>query len=269
MKISFFTVVYNNIYDTEKYLRSLSLQVEVPSSVGIQCIVIDNSTNTDIILQLNELVSEFEFAVLLRPGQNLGYFGGFNYAFDNTVAASSDFVVLCNNDLVFDKHFVHKLCSKVYPNECHVICPDVVTLDEIHQNPHVLKPLGFFQRSKLDLYFSNYYIARLLVFIRNLLSVKSNKGKKKRLPTYIHMGIGACYLLNKGFFKHSKRLNYPFFLYGEEAFLTKQVHDHGGKLFYDPDLVVQHAESATLSKLPSRIIYNFARDGYFVYRRYY
>ena len=57
-------------------------------------------------------------------------------------------------------------------------------------------------------------------------------------------------------------------LFGEEAFLTKQVHDAGGKLYYDPKLVVRHKESATVSRLPSRRTYEFARTAYPDYRKF-
>lgn len=83
------------------------------------------------------------------------------------------------------------------------------------------------------------------------------------------MGIGACYVLLPAFLKKYKSLVFPHFLYGEEAYLSRQVHERGGLLFYDPDLVVLHKESATLSKLPKRTTYEFGRDGYWHYRGFY
>ena len=85
----------------------------------------------------------------------------------------------------------------------------------------------------------------------------------------IHMGIGACYILPSVYFDFIKRLDYPFFLYGEEAFFSQQIHTAGGTLFYDSSLSVLHAESATLSKLPSRMTYEYARQGYPTYKKFY
>ena len=83
------------------------------------------------------------------------------------------------------------------------------------------------------------------------------------------MGIGACYVLLPSFLSRFRQLDFPHFLYGEEAYLTRQVHSAGGKLYYDPELKVQHKESATLSKLPKRTTYEFGRDGYWSYRTFY
>lgn len=81
------------------------------------------------------------------------------------------------------------------------------------------------------------------------------------------MGIGACYILSPEFLKIFNQLDYPHFLYGEEAYFSNQIHSSGGILWFDPDLVVHHAESATLSKVPKRTAYEFSKSGYPSYRR--
>ena len=81
------------------------------------------------------------------------------------------------------------------------------------------------------------------------------------------MGIGACYILTRAFLERFKELHYPYFLYGEEAYFSNQIHTAGGILWFDPVLRVHHAESATLSKIPKRTAYEFARSGYPSYRK--
>jgi GT2 family glycosyltransferase len=81
------------------------------------------------------------------------------------------------------------------------------------------------------------------------------------------MGVGACYVLTPEFFRQFKTLRYFFFLYGEEAYIADQIHSAGGLLLFDPDLRVDHAESAALSKVPNRTAYEYARKGYPDYRR--
>jgi GT2 family glycosyltransferase len=82
----------------------------------------------------------------------------------------------------------------------------------------------------------------------------------------ISMGVGACYVLTSSFIEKIGNLYFPWFLYGEEACLAWQVRDAGGIIWYDPDLIVSHAESASCSKLPSRLAYDFGRESYWGYR---
>lgn len=82
------------------------------------------------------------------------------------------------------------------------------------------------------------------------------------------MGVGACYILTTEFFKKFKKLDYPHFLYAEEAYLTNQIHTAGGIHWFDPDLRVHHAESASLSKIPKRTAYEFGKSSYWGCRHF-
>ena len=265
----FVGVVYNNYYDTVDFCQSLSQMAF--NRDRLVCFLVDNSDAKEIQNGIDSLVIEFPFVKILRPGNNLGYFGGFNFFFDSPFFDLNDIVVLCNNDLIFDREFCEKYFLNIYPNDVYVVCPDVVTVDGVHQNPHVMAPLGLLARLKLDLYFTHYYVACLLRWVqRGLIYLfGSKKRTEPSSPGYLYMGIGACYILLPTFFDKFSRLEFPHFLYGEEAYLAKQVHSAGGKLYYDPRLKVLHKESATLSKLPSRVTYEFGREGYWHYRSFY
>lgn len=268
-KLTFVAVVYNNYPDTADFINSISTQIEPEKHVS--CFIVDNSDSSEVRDNLDRIPLAHPFVTILRPPCNVGYFGAFNYYLDHNPVGRSEIVVLCNNDLVFSENFVETIGSRHYADDVFVVCPDVVTLDGAHQNPHVLKPRTRLQRLKLDLYFSNYYVACGLRVLQRIFKpfLKSKRRKEPSQPGYLHMGIGACYVLLPSFFSKFRRLDFPHFLYGEEAYLTKQVHSAGGRLYYDPELKVQHKESATLSKLPKRTTYEFGRDGYWSYRTFY
>jgi GT2 family glycosyltransferase len=268
LKYEFVTVVYNNSKDTHDFLESLS---SMHCNGDVSCVIIDNSDVDNIINEIKKLELIFPFVKVLNSGENLGYFGAFNYYFKNSHLFDGDIVLLCNNDLIFCNDFLLNFEKSTYPENVFVVCPDVITLDGVHQNPHVLKPRTKIQRIKLDLYFTHYYVACILIFIKKISGLNSKKSKVHSYsnPGYLHMGIGACYVLLPTFLDKFKYLNFPHFLYGEEAYLTEQVHNAGGALYYDPALKVQHKESATLSKLPKRKTYQFGRDGYWSYRKFY
>ena len=267
--IIFLAVVFNNFDDTYDFCKSLDSQLIL--GVNLRCVLIDNSDSAVVKSKIDGLKIEFKFVSVLRPEKNLGYFGAFNYFFQSTTCENFDAVVLCNNDLVFSSDFTQELRSLKCPNNVMVICPDVTTIDGVHQNPHVLKPRSFFGKLKLDFYFTHYLIAKFLLSIKcQINKFRPFKRRINAAPSgYLHLGIGACYVLLPSFFNHFNRLDYPHFIYGEEAYLTRQVHSAGGRLYYVEVLKVLHKESATLSKLPSRLTYEYGKEGYWSYRSFY
>lgn len=269
MEIIFVIVVYNNYTDTIDCVSSIA-DLE-KGDWPIRCTVVDNSDDNNVKIKIDSIKEKFKFVEILRPKNNLGYFGAFNYFFSKNGKLGNSFIALCNNDLMFDKKFGAKLQSSRYPEDVFVICPDIITLEGRHQNPHVLKPRSSIQRLKLDLYFSHFYVACALRWVQRIgkLLIRRRTRTDAGKACYLHMGIGACYILRPVFFDKFKQLEFPHFIYGEEAYLSKQVHDAGGRLYYDPNLKILHKESVTLSKLPKRKTYEFGRDGYWSYRKFY
>lgn len=264
-EIQVVAVSYNNYKDTLEFCQSV--RTAKSSRFQVSCFIVDNSDDESIKSLIDSLENDFNFVNILRPAKNIGYFGGFNYFFESEFFESAAIVLICNNDLIFDANFFDILHKNKYSEDVFVVCPDIITVDGFHQNPHVLHPIGRVARLKLDLYFSGYFFAFLLKKIKNILNIER---RNKIFPSgYLHMGIGACYVLLPGFFLRFKSLYYPHFLYGEEAYLSNQVHSASGRLFYDPALKITHKESATLSKLPSRKTYGYAREGYWKYRKFY
>ena len=165
---------------------------------------------------------------------------------------------------MLEENFFEILSRSTFSDDIYAVCPDVITNDGIHQNPHVIDRYTFFQKLLLDIYFSNFFVGSLLRKVKYLFSDRrTNKDFDGKV---IHMGIGAIYIFTNKFFKFCNRLEYPVFLYGEEAFISKQIHSNGGVLWYSPHLVVHHRESATLSLTPDRKKYDWSRASYRLHR---
>lgn len=264
----FVVVVYNNYDDTRELLESLKACTNC--NFIIRCELIDNSENTEIVSKIKKLSQKFNFVNVHKTQQNIGYFGAFNYFLKNYTTGNDETIILCNNDLTFNCDFCVQLYKNRYPEDVLAVCPDVVTFDGVHQNPHVAKPLGLLSRSKLDLYYSTYWIARLLTPFRKIKCIFNNNRDNGNLaPGYLFMGIGACYVLLPRFFHYFKVLDYPYFLYGEEAYFSNQVHSVHKQIYFDPALMVSHKESGTLMHVPSQKKYEYARSGYWTYRKLY
>jgi len=265
--VSFICVNFNNSRYTEKFCESLSAQSGLGEAFLVRCAVVDNSTDEADSARLKAICRKCEWIQYIDSGANLGYFGGLSRGLAQRPQDHSQFVVLCNNDLEFDPSFCRELLALASDPRAFAICPDVITRDGEHQNPHLLERVPAFRRFQFDLFFSHFYVACVLSFFRRLfrrLSVATPPSYDERRE--IHMGVGACYVLTENYFSHFDNLDCPVFLYGEEVFMSAQIHSKGGILIYEPRLRVNHAESAALSRIPRRVAYEYERKSYPLYR---
>jgi GT2 family glycosyltransferase len=269
--VSFVTVNFNNSNYTSKMLISISNQRLMINDISINCIVVDNSTDLNDSSLLLDICSRYDWVSIIKSDKNSGYFGGLNIGLKELFLNNYDAVVVCNNDLEFNNDFVNSFLLKSYQENIYAICPDVITNDGIHQNPHHLEGISFFEKFSFDLYFSNYWIGVVLKLISSKLKKIKNKKAtinfSKITACEINQGVGACYVLMPNFFKNcGNKLYFPWFLYGEEACLSWQIRSKGGISWFDPELIVKHDESASTSKLPARKGYEMARTSYWGYR---
>ena len=266
-RINFIAVNFNNSHYTAKLLDSLRLQDGMGKEFAMDCVIVDNSTNSDQAVQCQELSAQCPWSSYIRSGENLGYFGGLNTGLAVEGVRDADFVIICNNDLEFEPQFCAELTRRQYDEKVFAVCPDVITADGYHQNPHVLKRINWFRRFQFDLYFSHYYVARLLLMILRVVRTSPSSPPQPQHGCETHLGVGACYVLTAQFLRRFSQLNSPSFLYGEESYISDQIHTAGGILWYDVALRVHHKECAATSTMRERTAYDFARAGYPDYRR--
>jgi GT2 family glycosyltransferase len=265
--IRFFCVNFNNTVFSRKLVRSLEIQNGRMVDFSVDCINEDNTTNEQEAEGCQSISTGHSWVTYIRAPKNLGYFGGLNYGLSMTEASDAAYVVVCNNDVEFEEDFCERLIRATYAPNVFSVCPDVTTPDGLHQNPHILKRISTLRRLQFDFYFAHYYVSRLLFLILRLVRPVKVSPTQPREGCELHMGVGACYVLTRAFLIRFKNLTYPFFLYGEEAYISNQIHTAGGILWFDPHLHVRHAESAALSRVPNRTAFEYARKGYRDYKR--
>ena len=272
MKVLFVCVNYNGSPFTEQYLASIYAldNAMATRSFVLSVLVVDNASSDEDKLLLGSIVGKYEFAKVIYSEVNLGYFPGLNLGLSSVNKSDYDYIVVGNNDLCFDRSFLSNLSLQEYSPDTLVVAPNVIASDSYSQNPHCIAKVSNVRKFLYMIYFTNYYFAVCLVgasrLWQKLRCGRRNKNASKSM--YIHMGIGACYLLTPSFFRRLSMLPDSVFLYGEEALLAGQVLSVGGRTYYDSTLRVYHAESATLSRLPKRTTYEFTKKSYPIYRKY-
>lgn len=266
-QIPFICVNYNTYIETIKYIESVKSIIESKNAI---IIIIDNSPTNDDFLILDAFINDKypnDSSIVLLKHENKGYFQGLNEGIHHAkkLGISNTYFVVGNNDIVFKDDFITQLMDMKLHKSILVLAPDVITSDNSHENPHVIKRIGFLRKLKYDIYYLYYGLAKYLSKIKSVeRKFKSYDPERKE----IHMGIGALYILTPSFFTHFDQLSEEVFLYGEEAILAGQISSVNGKILYEPNLVCYHNESATTSKMESRTKYEIVRKSYRTYRKY-
>lgn len=268
--VGFVFTNFNNSRFTLEAVRSIAVLTGGDLS---RVIIVDNKSEQPDVLELNRLQAEFPSLTVIYGDQNVGYFPGLNIgirALRNRFPKVA-YVVAGNNDLVFPPDFLERIAasSDVF-GRWPVVSPDLISLDGEHQNPHVLAKISLLRELIWDLYYSSYWIARL---IQKLAQVTRPVTARKDFRAHetagpIYQGYGACYVLGPLFFESFKELYAPTFLMGEEFFLAKQLEQIGKQFYYQPSIVVHHHDHATTSKIPSRRLWQICREAHAEYRKH-
>lgn len=270
MMIGFVFTNYNNASFTVAAVESLARSQHWGH---YEVVVVDNASGADDVERLRQLLREYPTLHVIFHDANSGYFPGLNLGIDYLRArpVPVDCIVAGNNDLLFPEDFHERVvaCRDVLERYA-VVGPDLVTMDGVHQNPHVIREISPLRELVWDVYYSNYRLARLISRVARATRRFSSRTDLDEHATAqpIYQAYGACFILTPVFFQHFERLWAPTFLMGEEYFLTHQVEDRGLEVYYEPRLVVVHHEHSSVSKLPGREFWMIARAAHAEYRKY-
>ncbi|EGR4232759.1 glycosyltransferase family 2 protein [Vibrio cholerae] len=261
---------YNNSNFTVQAVESIQSQKRDGLS-GI--VIVDNASRDDSKEVLDRLSLKHQNVSVIYNSENLGYFKGLNKGIEfslNKYGGDSLFVV-GNNDLIFGEEFEVYLCTLPdYKLLKPVLCPNIITLDGEHQNPHVISRIGKIREIIYDIYHSNYYLAGMILKLAKLTSSFTDRKDEEQhhVEQEIYQGYGACYILTPTYFKHFNRLPEDSFLMYEEFFLAKQLSEKGLKCFYEPSLVIQHHCHASTGTLPGKLRWQLSKKAHKEYRKY-
>ncbi len=272
-KIGFVLTNFNNSKITIQAVESILKNSVAIRSIEVVIVIVDNASSESDVSQLVAAFGDSHNVHLITNKQNVGYFNGLNIGISYLKDSVSglDLNVIGNNDLIFSVEFFEKLIDKkIKLSKDLVICPDIINLAGFHQNPHVLKEISRIREFVWDLYYSNYSLARLVLFLSKITRSFTRRRDQTHYKKsgYILRGFGACYILTPEFFKYFDKLWSPSFLDNEEFFLCAQLRSVGKKCFYNPDISVLHHDKVSTSLLPSRVMWQYSKDGHRIYRQF-
>lgn len=268
MKFGLCVVNYNNF----KHCISMIDSILNAESFSGKVIIVDNNSSANDYQQLKSYSKELDFLKIIKLNRNIGYFRALNVGLIFlSKEYNYDFYIIGNNDLIFPKDFFLKIQKKGnFFKDKFVISPDIITDDGCHQNPHVINKITKKREFVYDLYYSNFYLSRLIFYAASLFSKYTMRGDELsfRKEMYIYQGYGACYIITEKFMSTYHLLPQDTFLMYEEFFLAKLLNDDGNKIYYYPDISVIHNAHATTKCLPSKSKWLLAKESHKLYRKY-
>jgi GT2 family glycosyltransferase len=184
MNLGFVFTSYNNTPFTQELLNSLA---HVQGVENCRVVVVDNNSDEKNRDELISACSNIPYVSLILNDENVGYFKGLNIGIRQLRATLADCncVVIGNNDLIFSPDFVESIFRNEAIFNHPVIAPDIVTANGVHQNPHVIKKIGWFRELFYDLYHLNYHLSKVITFASNCFPVA-----KRRDHDFYHLGRG-------------------------------------------------------------------------------
>jgi len=260
---------YRNARFTVAAVESLFTNDVQPSHI----VVVDNDPASADSVALQALAVRHPTVEIISTEANVGYFAGLNIGIARLRELNStiDWLVIGNNDLEFPQEFGATL-EQVMPELAHlpVISPNIVTLDGLPQNPHVVRGVSRGRELVYDLYYANYHLARLIRAVARRTQRVTDRHDEAghEQAQFIYQGHGAAYILTRRFFELLDALWAPTFLLGEEFFLSRQLAQVGERVYYEPRIKVHHHCNGAIGALPSRTMWQLARDAHRVYRQY-
>ena len=257
---------YQNIKVTEKCIRSLKNQFKESYIV-----VVDNcSPNGSGKLLREKYVSDNQIKVILHD-KNEGFAKGNNIGFKYLQEnANIDYVVVMNNDIIIEDANFEIVIEKFMSNNNIDVCgPDMVTLNNNHQNPLALEPYSSkYLKHRIKQDRIKCILLRNPIFWNIYKKYKKSNGivpREKQETTYKCMLHGSCVIFGPEYVRKEKYAFLPItYMYNEDAILYDYLMYKGYNTAYCSDVTILHMEgvstSSSIQNEKKKILFRFENN---------
>lgn len=219
---------WNAFKDTDECLHSLK-KVEYPN---LQVVVVDNGSSDDSPEQIRNNHPDI---TLISCDVNRGIAAGYNHGIEFSLQAGAEYIVVMNNDLIFDPKFLSEMVTtmKRWP-QSGVIMPKIYYYDE----PEVIWSTGGRTR---------WMPSNILLRDRQKLD-----GPSLQAEEVIEFAPSCCLLLNKDVCKEVLFDENYFFYYDDWDFCL-EVRKKGWEIIFSPSSHIWHKVSRSTQNSPQSL----------------
>jgi|GEM_PF-968981 len=255
--ISFVVLHYQSIATTIQCIDSLD---KLDPIYQKNIVIVDNaSPNESGIELLNKYNKEINKYVLLN-GKNEGFAAGNNlgYRFAKD-ELNSDIIIVMNNDVIIHQSdFINRLLQISEKNRVEIIAPDIITLDNKHQNPYRIQPISTSEIFYIFiLNIINYILYSLPVISDLFLRLNNSRPRIRKINEINHkisyeniIPHGACVIYTRYWIMNEDFAFLPkTFMYLEEYILFEYIKKKSYKTRYTPEIYVEHLEDVSTNEV--------------------
>ena len=253
-----------NYFNEDEVCSFIEEQLKPGENNFIEIVIADNGSKSSL---LNDVEKNYPNITLVKPGNNLGYFGAANLGLTTYLDRNKEYpkaVIVCNTDIQLANDFFMVLQNKLAENTFDVLGPSIYsTLFKHDQNPYIINRITKGKLKFFEFVSSAHFLYSLFTVyhvIKNKLISRTNTKYTEALKPYaIH---GSFMIFSKAFFQKGGTINYPCVLFGEELFIAEQALKLNLNMLYEPSLQVEHHEHATTGIFKSKEAVAYLHQSY-------
>ena len=209
-------------------------------------VIVDNNSGDGSAERIRQAIDGLSNVEFLISVINRGYFGAARWALDQYLArhAAPDWVIVCNNDIIFDSPtFLAGLLAQD-PRTAAVLAPAILSrLTGFDANPMIAGRPGRIRKLRYRFLASTYYVAWLTQWLapavrkaRRRLLLHDGRSNGYDARTRIYAPHGSFFIFSRRFFEEGGFIDDGCFLYAEEISVAETCWRLGLPVIHDPDL---------------------------------
>ena len=206
---------------------------------NIKIVIVDNASDALDYKKLEEVKAQ---AVILRSEENLGFSGGNNVGIRYAIAHLADYIMIINNDTTVEPNAISIMMNAIRQEGIDVVSPKI---------------LQYYDHSKVNYAGGSLAPLKGGICIWGLGKKDQGQYNQKQKITFVH---GCCTLAAVQTWKDVNLMDERYFLYYEDVALSNSFRSAGKNMWYWPDAVIYHKESASTKKYSANYQYYLCRN---------
>lgn len=274
---TFVILHYKSYTDTIECIESI---LKLPQKIHI--VIVDNASKNGSIDRIYDKYKFIKNIHIIKNEDNLGFADGNNIGYKYArEKLKAKFILICNNDLIFDqKDYLIRLSDIYESTKAHIIGPDIESLTNgEHQNPMSGTSNNLYYVTKEILRYRLLLILSKLNIYDILKKRKSQNSQKRIIKNSIAAKSkvlhGAMLIFTPRYVENEeKAFRSGTFLYMEEDILYLYAKNKNYITLYTPDLHVYHKEDSSTnevyksSKKKREFVFKNMINSLKIYRKY-
>ena len=261
-KIVFVILHYNNIDDTINCINSINRLKD--DKIMKKIIIVDNCSPNKTGEKLNKLYKGKDYINVILLDKNYGFSYGNNIGYKYALKEKPDTIVVSNNDIIFEDNdfLINYYNLKNENNNFDIMSPDIINLNDRHQNPLSLE-LTTIGKARKNVFVNTCYSILLSIPILNRLIFKYKQNhEKKWFDDYYKnrdgmsfnkndfIPFGAIIIFSNNWIRN-ETIAFPSntFMYQEEEILYSYIKKNKYRLLFYDKMVVRHLEGRSTNSI--------------------